>query len=447
MAGLLFEGLVLRAPLRRPARSTEIPMPRLLPAVLATSALIATAALAPASSAAPAPAPAAGTGAVVTALAADSPGRTVTLVGDLQDELGCDGDWAPQCTATQLDLVDPEGTAYTGVFEVPAGSWEFKFALDGTWDESYPGANVPLVMEGPATIEFGYDDETHNYSVSPTELAGEVSNEDRAMAGDSLRQPVTSEQFYFVKADRFANGDASNDQCGLEGDRLDHGFDPTDKGFYHGGDLAGVREQLDYIEGLGTTAIWLTPSFKNRPVQGSGADASAGYHGYWITDFTQIDPHLGSNAEMRALIDDAHARGIKVYFDIITNHTADVIDYEGATYSYVSKEASPYRTAVGEVFDDADYAGTDTFPEVDVATSFPYVPTFRTEEDATVKVPEWLNDPRLYHNRGDSTFAGESSTYGDFVGLDDLWTERHEVVDGMVEIYAAWADFGIDGFR
>ncbi|USQ77056.1 pullulanase-type alpha-1,6-glucosidase [Ornithinimicrobium cryptoxanthini] len=411
-------------------------MPRLLPAALATAAVVATAALSPANAA---------TEPAVAAEPAVS--RSVTLVGSLQDELGCAADWAPDCTATQLDLIEAGGSAYSGVFAVPAGAYEFKFAINGSWDESHPADNVPLVLEGPATIEFGYDDETNAYSVTPTDLAGGVSDEDRALAGDSLRKPVTSEQFYFVMADRFANGDETNDRGGIEGDRLDHGFDPTDKGFYHGGDLAGIREQLDYIEGLGTTALWLTPSFKNRPVQGSGADASAGYHGYWITDFTQIDPHLGSNEEMRALIDDAHARGIKVYFDIITNHTADIIDYEGDNYGYVSKETSPYRTATGEVFDDADYAGTDTFPEVDPATSFPYVPTFRAPEDATVKVPEWLNDPRMYHNRGDSSFAGESSTYGDFVGLDDLWTERHEVVDGMVDIYATWADFGIDGFR
>ena len=103
------------------------------------------------------------------------------------------------------------------------------------------------------------------------------------------------------------DGDPSNDTGGLvpegeENDRSVSGFDPTDKGFYHGGDLRGVINQLDYIKGLGTTAIWLTPSFKNKPVQGEGADASAGYHGYWITDFTQIDPHLGTNAEMKALI-------------------------------------------------------------------------------------------------------------------------------------------------
>jgi pullulanase-type alpha-1,6-glucosidase len=248
-------------------------------------------------------------------------------------------------------------------------------------------------------------------------------------------------------ADRFANGDTGNDLGGLEGDRLTTGFDPTDKGFYHGGDLAGIIDRLDYIESLGTTAIWLTPSFKNRPVQGAGTDASAGYHGYWITDFTQIDPHLGTNEEMEQLVDLAHDRGMKVFFDIITNHTADVIDYEEGQYSYVDKATEPYRDAEGVEFDDRDYAGTDTFPALDEEVSFPYTPVFRSEADATVKVPQWLNDRTLYHNRGDSTFTGENSEYGDFIGLDDLFTEHPDVVDGMGEIYSTWAEFGIDGFR
>ena len=68
--------------------------------------------------------------------------------------------------------------------------------------------------------------------------------------------------------DRFANGSTANDQGGLTGSRLETGYDPTDKGFFHGGDLAGVTQKLDYIKSLGTTAIWLTPTFKNEPVQG-----------------------------------------------------------------------------------------------------------------------------------------------------------------------------------
>ncbi len=128
---------------------------------------------------------------------------------------------------------------------------------------------------------------------------------------------------------------------------------------------------------MGTTAIWLTPSFKNRPVQGAGDNASAGYHGYWVTDFTQIDPHFGTNAELKAFIDKAHGRGIKVFFDIITNHTADVIDYAEGQHSYIDKAADPYRDASGQVFDDRDYAGGETFPALDAQTSFPYTPVFR----------------------------------------------------------------------
>ena len=155
--------------------------------------------------------------------------------------------------------------------------------------------------------------------------------------------------------------------------------------------LKGVTQKLDHIKGLGTTAIWLTPSFKNNPVQGAGDNVSAGYHGYWITDFTQIDPHLGTNADMKNLIAKAHAKGMKVFFDIITNHTADIIDYTNPgtgtdAYKYIDKETSPYKTAAGEKFDDRDYAGKNTFPELDAATSFPYTPTFRSEADKTVKV-------------------------------------------------------------
>lgn len=388
-------------------------------------------------------------GMVALQLPASAAERTFALVGSLQTELGCAADWAPECAATELA---PTSTVnvYAAEFLVPAGSWEYKVAVDDSWDESY-GANggndnAPLVLEGPTTLRFTFDDTTHRIAVAPVELTGGYTPADDALVADPVRGPGAEEQFYFVMTDRFANGDTSNDTGGLTGDRLSTGFDPTDRGFYNGGDLAGLRAQLDYIEGLGTTAIWLTPSFLNRPVQGTGANASAGYHGYWITDFTQIDPHLGTNAELEELIDDAHARGIKVYFDIITNHTADVISYAEGTYTYIDQATSPYTDAAGTPFDPADYAGTDDFPELDPATSFPYTPVI-APADQDVKVPAWLNDPTLYHNRGDSTYSGESTTYGDFSGLDDLMTENHEVVDGFVDVYTTWVDLGIDGFR
>ncbi|WP_405897439.1 pullulanase-type alpha-1,6-glucosidase [Streptomyces sp. NBC_00727] len=260
---------------------------------------------------------------------------------------------------------------------------------------------------------------------------------DAKLAAQATRHDLTREQFYFVMPDRFANGDTRNDRGGLTGSRLETGYDPTDKGFYQGGDLKGLTDRLDYIKGLGTTAIWLAPIFKNRPVQGTGKDASAGYHGYWITDFTQVDPHFGTNADLTKLIDKAHRKGMKVFFDVITNHTADTVDYAEKTYGYKSKGAYPYLDRDGRPFDDAaGMAKTD-------ADSFPYKPV-----SGGGKTPSWLNDPTMYHNRGDSTYAGESTTYGDFSGLDDLWTERPEVVSGMEKIYEKWVrDFRIDGFR
>ncbi|MFF7755525.1 pullulanase-type alpha-1,6-glucosidase [Streptomyces sp. NPDC007971] len=270
---------------------------------------------------------------------------------------------------------------------------------------------------------------------------------DAKLAAQPARHDDTREQFYFVMPDRFANGDRSNDRGGLTGSRLSTGYDPTDKGFYQGGDLKGLTRRLDYIKDLGTTAIWMAPIFKNRPVQGTGSNASAGYHGYWITDFTQVDPHFGTNKDLTTLISQAHAKGMKVFFDVITNHTADVVDYKEKSYDYLSKGAFPYLTKDGRPFDDAAYAdhavGSRRFPAVD-AGSFPRTPTVTSDS----KVPAWLNDPTMYHNRGDSTYAGESTTYGDFSGLDDLWTERPEVVRGMEKIYERWVeDYGVDGFR
>ncbi|MDK1474070.1 pullulanase-type alpha-1,6-glucosidase [Streptomyces sp. 549] len=283
-------------------------------------------------------------------------------------------------------------------------------------------------------------------AAAPAKAAPPPPPSDKKLAAEATRHDLTREQFYFVLPDRFADGDRKNNKGGLTGSRLSTGYDPKDKGFYQGGDLKGITQKLDYIKGLGTTSIWMAPIFKNKPVQGEGENASAGYHGYWITDFTQVDPHFGTNEDLRTLIKAAKAKGMKVFFDVITNHTADVVDYREKSYDYLAKGAFPYLTKDGRPFDDADYAGGRKFPATST-DSFPRTPVVPAGE-RTAKVPAWLNDPEMYHNRGDSTFAGESSQHGDFHGLDDLWTERPEVVSGMEKIYQRWVkDFGIDGFR
>ena len=284
-------------------------------------------------------------------------------------------------------------------------------------------------------------------------LIAPLAAQPAAKASFRARTP-DQEVIYFVLPDRFDNGDPGNDRGGLTGDRLVTGYDPTHKGFYHGGDLKGLTRKLDYIQGMGITAIWFAPVFKNKPVQGPKGDESAGYHGYWITDFTTIDPHFGTEAEFKAFVDAAHARGIKVYMDIIVNHTADVIQYrEAGVYSYRSKADFPFsrRGGVAGAPINPGFMGDHRTGPANWAKltdpSFAYTPFVPTGEER-VKVPAWLNDPTYYHNRGNSNWVGESALYGDFVGLDDLATEHPRVVSGMIAIYSSWIDrFGIDGFR
>ncbi|MBB4660181.1 alpha-amylase family glycosyl hydrolase [Parvularcula dongshanensis] len=289
-------------------------------------------------------------------------------------------------------------------------------------------------------------------------FAGAASGQDAAGQGAAaLNRPVTDDVIYFLLPDRFDNADPSNDEGGLSGDRLTTGYDPTDKGFYHGGDLAGVERRLDYIRGLGATALWVGPVFVNKPVQGPPGQESAAYHGYWITDFTRVDPHLGTEAEFASLVGAAHERGMKVFLDIVVNHTADVIQYrecvEEAECGYRSLADYPYTTkgrpngdVINRGFAGDEVRSEDNFAKLtrpDFAFT-PYVPNI----EAAVKAPDWLNDPIYYHNRGNSRFEGESSLYGDFSGLDDLMTEHPDVVRGMIGIYGDWIErFGLDGFR
>ena len=116
---------------------------------------------------------------------------------------------------------------------------------------------------------------------------------------------------YFVVLDRFADGDTRNDRA----------VNIRQKGTFHGGDLAGLRQQLDEIASLGATAIWITPVVDQIDgfVTGAGFP-DWGYHGYWADDFSKVDPRFGTDAELKALVDDAHARGMKVLLDVVYNH-------------------------------------------------------------------------------------------------------------------------------
>ena len=214
---------------------------------------------------------------------------------------------------------------------------------------------------------------------------------------------LSQDLIYFVMPDRYKDGDKKNNDNG--------GFNTSLTAFYHGGDLKGLTgtcepgdDGLARIKSLGFTAVWLTPVVTQQEAIGAGS----GYHGYWGVDFLNVDPHLGTNADMLEFSKCAKKLGLKIILDVVTNHTGDVIKYLG-------NEA--------------------------------YLPA----ESKRLKNPAWLNDLNNYHNVGDMGSCwgvGNCTKLGDFYGLDDLATEKPVVYKGWADVYGKWiSQYGISGFR
>ncbi len=139
---------------------------------------------------------------------------------------------------------------------------------------------------------------------------------------------------YLIMPDRFANGDASNDDPAIS-----HGlFDRANSHYYHGGDLQGVIDHLPYLKNLGVTAIWMTPIYDNTnaPNQQQAVEVkrSADYHGYGTTDYYGVEEHFGTMELLRKLVDEAHKQGIKVIQDQVANHV-------GPGHPWVTDEPKP----------------------------------------------------------------------------------------------------------
>jgi len=165
---------------------------------------------------------------------------------------------------------------------------------------------------------------------------------------------LADEVLYFVIVDRFADGDAANNVK----------VDVQAKGAFHGGDLKGLKGHIDDIAGLGVTALWVTPVVKNIDgfVTGAGFP-DWGYHGYWADDFYSLDPRFGTEADLKALVDTCHAKGIKVFLDVVYNHAG----YD-SRYTTDSKTRDWFRT------EGRGTCGTD-----DVTSCVAGLPDFKTE--------------------------------------------------------------------
>lgn len=182
---------------------------------------------------------------------------------------------------------------------------------------------------------------------------------------------------YFMVTDRFFDGNAGNNTA--SDSDLPTGVTSTygkeNPGLYHGGDFAGVTKKLDYLKNLGINTIWITPIVENIPgvkVTDEGSEDvpfNAAYHGYWASDFTKLNPTMGTESEFKALISEAHKRGIKIMVDIVVNH---------AGYDTLDTFGDMIRTREDVVAGD------------DQRDSLSDLPDFKTEDpDVRAKLVEW----------------------------------------------------------
>lgn len=140
----------------------------------------------------------------------------------------------------------------------------------------------------------------------------------RTMQGEERKGFTNADVLYMLMPDRFANGNPKNDVVKGMRDELCNRNEPS---LRHGGDIEGIRQHLDYFKELGVTALWFTPLLENDRPADEGKYST--YHGYATTNYYRVDPRFGTNDDYKALVSEAHQKGLKVVMDMIFNHCGD----------------------------------------------------------------------------------------------------------------------------
>ncbi|MDY6270886.1 MAG: glycoside hydrolase family 13 protein [Prevotella sp.] len=140
----------------------------------------------------------------------------------------------------------------------------------------------------------------------------------RTMQGEDRKGFTNADVLYMLMPDRFANGNLKNDVVKGMRDELCNRNEPS---LRHGGDIEGIRQHLDYFKELGVTALWFTPLLENDRPADEGKYST--YHGYATTNYYRVDPRFGTNDDYKALVSEAHQKGLKVVMDMIFNHCGD----------------------------------------------------------------------------------------------------------------------------
>lgn len=246
------------------------------------------------------------------------------------------------------------------------------------------------------------------------------------LEGAPDERDLRDEVIYQIVVDRFDNGDVSND------DADGVATEPEDLARFQGGDWAGITRRLDYLEDLGATTLWISPIVANVERR----EDADGYHGYWARDFTKLNAHFGSEAELKELVAEAHARGMRILVDVVINHAGNVFYYDlnddGKLQSGENEpsfSAEPYDVPIGYRND-------------------PVRLWHRSSNDT---IETRALDESAYHRQGQTTLFNdpEQMERGDFpTGLRDLSTDDPMVMDDLITTYAEWVRrTDVDGFR
>ena len=221
---------------------------------------------------------------------------------------------------------------------------------------------------------------------------------------------------YFLMTDRFEDGNPQNNDQG-SGE-----FNPQKESHYSGGDLAGVRNRLGYIQGLGATAVWITPPVANQWWNGE----YGGYHGYWAADFKRLDAHVGSLKDYQQLSDALHRKGMYLVQDIVLNHTGDFFRY---------KNWQPQNPAQGFEFKPKSVP-------MQAPTQAPFhLNDARNPAHRAAAIYHWTPDVSNYNDR-------QQELNFQMSGLDDLNSENPVVRRALRDSYGHWIrKVGVDAFR
>ena len=312
---------------------------------------------------------------------------------------------------------DPNGTITSYKWTVTGGAQIVSGATESVVVVKFPNSNTTCTINLTVADDDG--------AVAQAEKQVEISDV-------SNKVDFREEQIYFVITTRFYDGDSSNNVHCWDENAATPANDPSWRG-----DFKGLIEKLDYIKALGFTAVWVTPVVENC----SGLD----YHGYHAMNFSKVDPRYESDdVNFQTLIDEVHARDMKLVLDVVFNHTGNfgedtlapmfVKDYVNGDHEDINSILKPHPNTL---------LNYNSYLAVEGSAQYQM-------RLALMKNTDNVNHDyrNYYHHYGHGNWDTFSSQWMQIAGdCVDLNTENPAVLNYIVKAYSEYIKMGVDAFR